>query len=123
MREHVESGHEILKAITFDWPLAQIVEQHHERLDGSGYPRGLKGGEIMLEARILAVADTAEAMISHRPYRAAPGIEAALEELISNAGAVYDAAAVEALMQLDLDAIVNETESNVDQLEFWPDSD
>ena len=123
VREHVESGHEILKAITFDWPLAQIVEQHHERLDGSGYPRGLKGGEIMLEARILAVADTAEAMISHRPYRAAPGIEAAQEELISNAGAVYDAAAVEALMQLDLDAIVNETESNVDQLEFWPDSD
>jgi PAS domain S-box-containing protein/putative nucleotidyltransferase with HDIG domain len=121
VREHVESGYEILKAITFDWPVAEIVEQHHERLDGSGYPRGLNGSEIMLEARILAVADTAEAMISHRPYRPAFGIEAALEELVTNAGAAYDAAAVEALMQLDLDTITSEIEGNVDQLEFWPE--
>ncbi len=123
VRQHVESGYEILRAITFDWPLAEIVEQHHERLDGSGYPRGLKGDEIMLEARILAVADTAEAMISFRPYRPALGIEAAVLELVTNAGIKYDAAAVEALMQLDLDAIATDNKGNADQLEFWPRSD
>jgi PAS domain S-box-containing protein/putative nucleotidyltransferase with HDIG domain len=119
VHQHVESGYEILKGITFDWPLAEMVKQHHERLDGGGYPRGLKGDEIMLEARILAVADTAEAMISYRPYRAALGVEAATKELLTNAGVLYDAAAVEALMQLDLNAIANETEGNADQLEFF----
>ena len=78
---HVSSGYEILKGISFDRPVAEIVRQHHERLDGSGYPQGLRGDEIMTEARILGVADTAEAMISHRPYRPARGVEAALEEL------------------------------------------
>ena len=68
-----------------------IVYQHHERLDGSGYPRGLKGDEILLEARILMVADVVEAMASHRPYRAALGIEPALQEIAANAGKIYDA--------------------------------
>ena len=76
---HVEAGYDILKEIEFRWPIAQIVLQHHERLDGSGYPRALKGAEILREARILAVADTVEAMVSVRPYRSALGIDAALD--------------------------------------------
>ncbi|HEY5473279.1 MAG TPA: HD domain-containing phosphohydrolase, partial [Candidatus Limnocylindrales bacterium] len=80
----------------FRQPVAEIVAQHHERLDGSGYPRGLKGDEIMLEARILAVADVVEAMASHRPYRPALGLHAALAEVRSGAGTRYDADAVAA---------------------------
>ncbi|MCL5735022.1 MAG: HD domain-containing protein, partial [Actinobacteria bacterium] len=105
--------------ITFDWPLAEIVRQHHERLNGSGYPRGLDGDQILLEARILAVADTAEAMISHRPYRPAPGIEAAMAELRSNSGVLYDPRVVNALLQSDLGSMVDSDEMNVDQMTFW----
>ena len=79
-----------MKEIEFPWPVAQIVLQHHERLNGSGYPQGLKDGGIMLEAKILAVADVVEAMASHRPYRPALGIEAALEEIAKNRGVLYD---------------------------------
>ena len=76
--------------------MADIVGQHHERLDGSGYPRGLAGDEIMLEARILAVADVVEAMVSHRPYRASRGVGAALDEVRDGAGTLYDPEVVEA---------------------------
>lgn len=90
VKTHAEKGYDILKGIDFPWPVAKVVLQHHERLDGSGYPRGLKGDEIMLEARILAVADTLESMSTHRPYRPALGIEDALQELLAHAGSRYD---------------------------------
>ncbi len=90
IKTHPQAGYNLLKEIAFPWPVAQIVLQHHERLDGSGYPQGLKDSGIMLEARILAVADVVEAMASHRPYRPALGIEAALEEITKNKGALYD---------------------------------
>ncbi|HEY5388639.1 MAG TPA: HD-GYP domain-containing protein [Thermoleophilia bacterium] len=96
IKQHPESGFEILAAIDFGRPVAEMVLQHHERLDGSGYPRALSGEDVLLEARILAVADVVEAMCSHRPYRAALGIEAALDEVRSGAGTRYEAAAVEA---------------------------
>jgi len=96
IKQHPEAGRELLAAIHFRQPVAEIVAQHQERLDGSGYPRGLKGEEILLEARILAVADVVEAMASHRPYRAALGLEAALAEVRGGAGGRYDAAAVAA---------------------------
>jgi PAS domain S-box-containing protein/putative nucleotidyltransferase with HDIG domain len=87
---HPQAGYDLLKEIEFPWPVAQIVLQHHERLDGSGYPQGLRGEEIMLEARLLAVADVVEAMASHRPYRPARGIEVALEKITKNRGIIYD---------------------------------
>ena len=82
------------------WPLAEIVYQHHERMDGSGYPRNLKGDEILMESRILAVADVVESMASHRPYRPTLGIEAALEEITKNKDILYDAAVVDACLRL-----------------------
>ena len=82
------------------WPLAEIVYQHHERMDGSGYPRNLKGDEILMEARILAVADVVEAMASHRPYRPGLGIDAALEEISKNSGILYDPEVVDACLRL-----------------------
>jgi len=91
IKSHSEAGYDILKGVDFPWPIAQTVYQHHERLDGSGYPRGLKGDEILLEARVLMVADVIEAMASHRPYRPAIGIDLALEEVAANAGKCYDA--------------------------------
>ncbi|MCU0847711.1 MAG: response regulator [Spirochaetes bacterium] len=87
---HPQIGYDILKPIEFPWPIAEIVYQHHERIDGSGYPAGLRGEDIMIEARILAVADVVEAMASHRPYRAALGIEKALNEISANRGKYYD---------------------------------
>jgi HD-GYP domain-containing protein (c-di-GMP phosphodiesterase class II) len=80
--------------------VAAIVLQHHERMDGSGYPRGLRGDEILLEARILAVADTVEAMASHRPYRAAIGIQGALDEIVRGRGAVHDEGAAAACLEI-----------------------
>jgi PAS domain S-box-containing protein len=100
IKEHSQSGYEMLKDVESPWPLAQIVYQHHERMDGSGYPRNLKGDEILMEARILAVADVVEAMASHRPYRAALGIEAALEEIKKNKGIFYDNAVSDACLRL-----------------------
>jgi HD-GYP domain-containing protein (c-di-GMP phosphodiesterase class II) len=90
----------MLKNVESPWPLAQIVYQHHERMDGSGYPRNLKGDEIIMEARIMAVADVVEAMASHRPYRAALGIDAALEEIEKNKGIIYDNAVADACLRL-----------------------
>jgi HD-GYP domain-containing protein (c-di-GMP phosphodiesterase class II) len=90
----------MLKDVESPWPLAEMVYQHHERMDGSGYPRTLKGEEIIMEARILAVADVVEAMSSHRPYRPALGVEAALEEIEKNRGTLYDDAVAEACLRL-----------------------
>ncbi|PKN50957.1 MAG: hypothetical protein CVU55_14540 [Deltaproteobacteria bacterium HGW-Deltaproteobacteria-13] len=100
IKTHSQSDYDILKDIDFPWPLAQIVYQHHERMNGSGYPRNLKGDEIIIEARIMAVADTVEAMASHRPYRAGLGIESALEEIAKNKGILYDDAVVDACLRL-----------------------
>jgi HD-GYP domain-containing protein (c-di-GMP phosphodiesterase class II) len=100
IKTHPQTGYDILKGIDFQWPIAQIVLQHHERLDGSGYPQGLIGDEIMDEAKILAVSDVVEAMSSHRPYRATLGIDAALEEVTKNKGTLYDAAVVDTTVNL-----------------------
>jgi len=100
VREHAETGYQILKDIPFPWPIAEMVHQHHERLDGSGYPRGLKGDDISLEARILAVADTIEAMSTHRPYRPARGLASAMDEIRSEAGTKLDAKVVDAAFEL-----------------------
>ena len=98
IRTHAEAGYQILKDIDFPWPIANIVRQHHERMDGSGYPNALQGEEIMYEARIIAVSDVVEAMASHRPYRAALGIEKARDEIRQHAGLLYDAGIVEACL-------------------------
>lgn len=100
IQTHSQSGYEILEGIEFPWPVAQIVLEHHERFDGSGYPQGLKGEAILLEARILAVADVVEAMASHRPYRSALGIEAALEEIRAKRGAAFDPRVADACLTL-----------------------
>ena len=100
IKEHSRRGYEILKDVESPWPLAEIVYQHHERLDGSGYPRNLKGEEICIEARILAVADVVESMASHRPYRPGLGIDAALNEIEKNSGTIYDNAVADACLGL-----------------------
>jgi PAS domain S-box-containing protein/putative nucleotidyltransferase with HDIG domain len=100
IKAHPVLGYEILKTIDFPWPVAQIVLQHHERMDGSGYPSGLAGEAIIMEARILAVADVVDAMASHRPYRAALGINKALEEISQNKGTLYDSRAADACLTL-----------------------
>jgi PAS domain S-box-containing protein len=100
VRGHAQAGYEIIKQVDFPWPVADIVRQHHERLDGSGYPQGLKGNDIRLEARILAVADTVEAMSSHRPYRPALGIDRALAEIQNTRGTLYDSVVVDACLVL-----------------------
>ena len=89
-----------MKDIVFPWPIADIIVQHHERLDGSGYPKGLKADDILFEAKILAVADVMEAMISHRPYRAALGLDAAMAEVKSGKRSLFDPAAVDACESL-----------------------
>ncbi len=103
IQTHSQSGYEILKEIEFPWPVARMVLEHHERIDGSGYPQGLKGEEILLEARILAVADVVEAMASHRPYRPALGIEVALEEIRAKRGTVFDPRVADACLRLFLE--------------------
>jgi len=100
IKQHAEAGYNILKDIDFPWPIANIAYQHHERLDGSGYPRGLKGDEICLEARIVAVADVIEAMSSHRPYRASKGIEDAINEISSHKNTHYDENVVDACLKV-----------------------
>ncbi|MBN1365691.1 MAG: HD-GYP domain-containing protein, partial [Syntrophaceae bacterium] len=100
IKEHARSGYEILKDLESPWPLAEIVLQHHERMDGSGYPLNLKGDEILLEARILAVADVVEAMTSHRLYQASLGVEAALQEIEKNKGILYDGEVSETCLKL-----------------------
>ena len=100
IKEHARRGFEMLKDVESPWPLAEIVYQHHERMDGSGYPRKLKGEEILIEARILAVADVVEAMASHRPYRPGLGIDTALNEIERNRGIFYDNAVADACLKL-----------------------
>jgi PAS domain S-box-containing protein/putative nucleotidyltransferase with HDIG domain len=100
VKEHSWIGFEILKDVESPWPLAEIVYQHHERMDGSGYPRNLKGDEILMEARILAVTDVVESMASHRPYRPALGLDTALKEIEKNRGTLYDESAVDACLRL-----------------------
>ncbi len=100
VQQHPKVAQEILEGIKFPWPLAEIIYRHHERLDGSGYPEGLKGDEIIMEARIIAVADVVEAMLSHRPYRGSLTIEDALEEISSKSGVLYDPPVVEHCVSL-----------------------
>jgi PAS domain S-box-containing protein/putative nucleotidyltransferase with HDIG domain len=100
IKMHSQAGFDILKIVEFPWPIAQIVLQHHERMDGSGYPRHLLGKNIILEARILAVADVVEAMASHRPYRPALGIDRALEEISKKKGILYDSEVVDACLKV-----------------------
>jgi PAS domain S-box-containing protein/putative nucleotidyltransferase with HDIG domain len=100
VKTHPEVGYQLLKDIDFPWPLAEIIHQHHERMDGSGYPRGLKGELITLESRIIGVADTVEAMSSHRPYRAALGVERALDQIRQDRGTLYDAEVVDACLSI-----------------------
>jgi HD-GYP domain-containing protein (c-di-GMP phosphodiesterase class II) len=94
IREHPETGYTILKNIPFAWPIAEVVRQHHERLDGSGYPHGLKGDAILPEAKVLAVADIVEAMASHRPYRPAMKLSIVLQQIGKDAGSLLDAEVV-----------------------------
>ena len=100
VKSHPQAGYEILRNIDFPWPIAEMVQQHHEKLDGSGYPNGLVGDQILLESRILAVADVVEAMSSHRPYRPGRGIDAALEEIAQRRGTKFDPAVVDACIRL-----------------------
>ncbi len=100
VKTHSQAGHDIIKDIDFPWPIANIILQHHERIDGSGYPHGLRGDNILLEARILAVADVVEAMASYRPYRPALGLDTALEEITRNKNILYDGEVVEACLKI-----------------------
>jgi HD-GYP domain-containing protein (c-di-GMP phosphodiesterase class II) len=100
IKNHVRAGYDILKGIEFPWPLAEIILQHHERLDGSGYPQGLSNGQIMLQARILAVADVFETIASHRPYRPSLGLPRAIEELEKNKSIQFDPQVVDAFLKL-----------------------
>ena len=100
IKTHPQVGHDILKTIEFPWPVARIVFQHHERIDGSGYPTGLKGKDILLEAKILAVADVIEAMATHRPYRPALSIEESLREISKNKGTLYDSKVVDICLRV-----------------------
>jgi putative nucleotidyltransferase with HDIG domain len=100
VKTHSQTGYDILNDVEFPWPVARIVWQHHERMDGSGYPLGLKGDEILLEARLMAVADVVEAMASHRCYRPMPGLDKALEEIEAQRGVLYDPAVVDACLRI-----------------------
>lgn len=113
IQDHARVGYEILKDIDFPWPLAKIAHQHHERLNGSGYPQGLKNDAICLEARIIAVADVVEAMASHRPYRPAVGIDPALAEIRRGRGQQYDSAAVDACLTLFADKLFHFEQANL----------
>ncbi len=100
VKEHSQYGYDLLKSVDYPWPIAQMVLQHHERIDGSGYPQGLKGDQILLEARIIAVADVTESMMTHRPYRPALGVDAALKEIQDHRGTLFDPAVVDACVKL-----------------------
>ena len=97
---HPKVGYDLLKGIEFPWPIAQIIYQHHERMDGSGYPRKLKGDKILMEARIIGIADVIEAMSSHRPYRPALGMNVALDEIVKHKGTLYDTTIVASYLKV-----------------------
>jgi putative nucleotidyltransferase with HDIG domain/PAS domain S-box-containing protein len=103
IKDHSTVGYDILKEIEFPWPIAEIVYQHHEKLDGSGYPRGLKGNDILLEAKIVSLSDVVEAMASHRPYRPTLGIDKALEEISKYKGVYFDPEVVDACLRVLID--------------------
>jgi putative nucleotidyltransferase with HDIG domain len=100
IKTHTQVGYEILKDIEFPWPIADIVLQHHERINGTGYPNGLKSGDLIIEVKIMSVADVVEAMASHRPYRPSRGVENALNEINKNKGILFDPAVVDACIKL-----------------------
>lgn len=100
IQHHPQTGYDILKGIDFNWPVAEIVRQHHERINGSGYPFGLKGDKIRIEAKILGVADVIEAMSSHRPYRPSLGVKKAFGEIVGNRGILYDPDVVDTTVKL-----------------------
>jgi putative two-component system response regulator len=100
VQSHAQAGYEVLKPIDFPWPIAKMVQQHHERLDGTGYPLGLRDNEIIQDAKVLTVADVVESMMSHRPYRPGLGIDLALAEIEKGKGVIYDPAAVDACVKL-----------------------
>jgi putative nucleotidyltransferase with HDIG domain len=100
IKNHVQAGYELLKNVNFSWNIAQVVLEHHERLDGSGYPNGLKEDQISIQGRILAVADVVEAMSAYRPYRPALGIERALAEIAQGRGVIYDETVVDVCLKL-----------------------
>lgn len=104
IKTHPRAGYEILKTVDFPWPIAEIVLQHHEKINGSGYPDGLSGDQIVPEARILCVADVVEAMSSHRPHRPTLGVEVALEEISRESGTLYDPEIVDACLRLFAEA-------------------
>ena len=107
IRTHSQHGYDIVKDIPFPWPIADVILQHHERMNGSGYPRGLQGDEICLEARIVAVADVVEAVASHRPYRPALGIQAALDIIRESSGTLFDPSLVDACVRAVSSGAVN----------------
>jgi HD-GYP domain-containing protein (c-di-GMP phosphodiesterase class II) len=100
IKTHPQVAYDVLKNLEFPWPVAETILQHHERLDGSGYPNGISGEAIILEARILCVADVVESMVSHRPYRPALGMERALREIVRNKGVLYDPTVADACSKL-----------------------
>jgi len=100
IKTHSQAGYDILKDIEFPWPIARIILEHHERMDGSGYPNGRKGDDILIDSRIVAVADVVEAIASHRPYRPALGLHQALEAISMESGVLYDASVVETCLTL-----------------------
>jgi putative nucleotidyltransferase with HDIG domain len=100
IKSHPRIGFEILQKIEFPWPVTTAILQHHERIDGSGYPSGISGGKVIVESRILGVADVVEAMSSHRPYRPALGLERALAEIMKGSGTLYDSEVVNACLHL-----------------------
>lgn len=100
IKEHCQTGYDILKGIEFPWPIAEIVLQHHERINGSGYPRGILSGDILIEAKIMCIADTVEDMSSHRLYRPALGIENALDEIVKNKGILYSPEVVDTCVRI-----------------------
>lgn len=116
VRTHCESGYAIVRHMQFPWPVHEVILQHHERIDGSGYPQGLKGDAIHEAARIVAVADVVEAMSSHRPYRAALGIDAAADEIRAGSGHHYDARIVDACCD-----VLNAAGRDTDFWPAWPD--
>lgn len=120
IKQHPTIAVDILKGIEFPWPIAAIIEQHHERIDGSGYPKGLRAADLLFESRILAVADVVEAMAAHRPYRAALGIEAALKEIQAQRGTTLDSEVVDACVHLFRDCGYDFADIPADAIKVLP---